>query len=53
MLDAWKTNYKSMSVEQISAEYNRLISVRGPKKNTDFSDRLKFLKDEYAIKVRK
>ena len=42
-----------MSADQISVEYQRLICIKGPKKTADFSDRLKFLKDEYLLKALK
>lgn len=41
-----------MSAEQLSAEYQRLLSHLGSRAKSDFADRLKFLKDEFAIKIK-
>lgn len=49
-MSTWQSNYKSMNAEQISAEYQRLLSKTG--KEADLGDKLKFLKDEFAIKMR-
>ena len=41
-----------MSVEQLSAEYQKLLSTPGSKVKSDFADRLNFLKMEFKIKIK-
>lgn len=48
----YKSNYKAMTAEQLSAEYQRLISSKSHRGDTAFSDKLKFLKDEFALKIK-
>ena len=48
----YKSNYKAMSAEQLSAEYQRLLSTPGSKVKSDFEDKLNFLKTEFAIKIK-
>jgi len=49
-MSTWQSNYKAMSASQISAEYQRLL-IKFPH-DKDLGDKLKFLKDEFKIKVR-
>jgi hypothetical protein len=47
----WRSNYKSMTAEQISAEYQRLLTNQAGYR-PDLADRLNFLKQEFRIKVK-
>ena len=49
-MSSWQSNYKAMSAEQLSAEYQRLLMSK--KYDASFADRLKFLKDEFAVKIK-
>lgn len=46
MTEDWQKNYKEMTTDQLSAEYQRLLRV---KKEANFGDKLKFLKDRFRI----
>lgn len=50
-MSTWQSNYKAMTAEQLSAEYQRLLSIPGSKIKYDFADKLNFLKTEFKIKL--
>lgn len=49
LYDSWKNNYKSMSAEQLSDEYQRLLSMY--RHDPALADKLNFLKCEFASKT--
>lgn len=50
-MSTWQSNYKAMTAEELSAEYQRLLMLyRHP---ADWVDRLNFLKSEFLNKVKR
>lgn len=49
-VSTWQANYKSMTAEQLSAEYQKLLisNKRDPAK----ADKLNFLKQEFSIRIK-
>lgn len=47
----WQDNYKSMTAEQLSAAYQQLLSNH-KRNDKELGDKLKFIKSEFAIKIR-
>lgn len=48
----WRDNYKLMTAEQLSVEYQRLLVGNKKRHITDLGDKLNFLKNEFKIKIR-
>ncbi len=51
-MSTWQSNYKAMTAEQLSAEYQRLLMMY-KHHPSDWADRLNFLKTEFSIKVKR